>query len=329
WGRLDEAGRSRGTFRERWVLRWEPEYAVRLVENLVFGATIEQAASGRLRARLREESGLSALAGLVRQALTAGLDAAARDGLDRLEVAAAHTSDCLELLRSLAPLADVVRYGEARAMSADSLLDLLRRLAVQAALALPYGARNLDADAATTLRAAMLSAHEAMALAELPADDRAPWWHALETVVETSASDHLVAGGAARLLFEAERLDAAAIVAILGRMLSPGVPPADAARFFEGFFTGIGQRLIHDGGLRDAVDAWLMSLDEPDFIAHLPIFRRVFAALDRAERRRLMEALVAQPGSAETSHRLAPSAAAAWPAHLASVLAILERGAPR
>ncbi len=34
WGRLADAGRSRGTFREKWLLCWEPEFAVRLVENL-------------------------------------------------------------------------------------------------------------------------------------------------------------------------------------------------------------------------------------------------------------------------------------------------------
>ncbi|TWT14090.1 DUF5682 family protein [Reyranella sp. CPCC 100927] len=328
WGRLDDAGRSRGTFRERWVLRWEPEYAVRLVENLVFGATIEQAASGRLRAQMREAVDLSALASLVRQALTARLDEATRDGLGRLDSAAARTSDCLQLLNTLAPLADAVRYGEARTIAADSLFDLLRRLAVQGALALPYAARNLDAAAATALRQAMLAAHQAMALAELTAADRAPWWDALAEIVETASSDRLVAGSAARLLFEGERLSAEDCVRLLGRMLSPGVPIAEAAGFFEGFFTGIGQRLLHDTGLRDAVDAWLRGLEEPDFVAHLPIFRRVFATLDRSERRRLMDALFTDR-RAEARSRLAPHAADAWPSHMARLLDLLARGAPR
>ena len=56
WGRLTDAGRSRGTFRENWTLRWEPEYAVRLVENLVHGSTIEEAASGRLIEAMRRAS---------------------------------------------------------------------------------------------------------------------------------------------------------------------------------------------------------------------------------------------------------------------------------
>ena len=58
WGRLADAGRSRGTFRERWVLRWEPEFAVQLVQNLVYGPTIAQAASGRMRAELSQATEL-------------------------------------------------------------------------------------------------------------------------------------------------------------------------------------------------------------------------------------------------------------------------------
>jgi hypothetical protein len=43
WGRLADAGSSRGTFRENWTLRWEPELSVRLAEALVHGTTVEQA----------------------------------------------------------------------------------------------------------------------------------------------------------------------------------------------------------------------------------------------------------------------------------------------
>ncbi len=50
WGKITDSGSSRGTFRERWTLRWEPEFAVRLVENLVYGPTIAQAAAGRISA---------------------------------------------------------------------------------------------------------------------------------------------------------------------------------------------------------------------------------------------------------------------------------------
>jgi hypothetical protein len=54
WGRLADAGSSRGTFRENWTLRWEPELSVRLAEALVHGTTVEQAAGNAAIASARK-----------------------------------------------------------------------------------------------------------------------------------------------------------------------------------------------------------------------------------------------------------------------------------
>jgi hypothetical protein len=114
WGRLTDAGRSRGTFRENWQLRWEPEFAVRLVEHLVYGSTIAEAAGGRVIEAMRHEPELGALATLVRTAMIADLPRATEFGIAALEAKAALTSDCLALLSALPPTADIMRYGEAR-----------------------------------------------------------------------------------------------------------------------------------------------------------------------------------------------------------------------
>ena len=138
----------------------------------------------------------------------------------------------------------------------------------------------------------------------------------------------LIAGTAARLLYEAELLAADHTADLLARMLSPGTPVAEAAGFFEGFFEGAGQRLIHDAALRSAVDGWLLSLDDEAFTGSLPLFRRVFSALDRHERRRLMDALFARSTGAR-GYRLIADADAIWPAHQARVLALLNAGGAR
>jgi Family of unknown function (DUF5682) len=137
----------------------------------------------------------------------------------------------------------------------------------------------------------------------------------------------LVVGTAARLLYEAELLSVGDAAGLLGRMLSPGIPVAEAAGFFEGFFEGAGQRLIHDAALREAVDAWLMALDEEAFINNLPLFRRVFSILDRSERRRLLDALFGESGGGAKGYRLVSGAAEIWPAHQARILALLQAGA--
>ena len=329
WGRLTDAGRSRGTFRENWVLRWEPEFAVRLVENLVHGSTIAEAAGGRLTEAMRAEGDLGALAMLVRNAMIADLTRATEIGIALLEDKAALTSDCLTLLAAVPPMADILRYGEARAGTVEHLAGLLPRIVIQAALALPYAARNLDAEATAKLGASILTADGAIQLVELDNDVVAAWRKALRQLVDDDQAMRRIAGVAARLRYEAELLSAEDAAGLLGRMLSPGTTVADAAGFFEGFLEGVGRRLIHDEPLRVAVDAWLTGLDEEAFVANLPLFRRVFSTLDPSERRRLMDAACGHGGSRTRGYRLLPGAKDIWPAHEARVLALLSAGAPR
>ncbi|MEL6586929.1 MAG: DUF5682 family protein [Pseudomonadota bacterium] len=325
WGRLDDPGRSRGTFRERWRLKWEPTYAVALVENLAYGPTLEQAASGRLEANMADSPRLGDLSDLVFQAMTAQLPVAAKRGSDLLEDRAAQTSDAEEMLAALAPLADVLRYGKARATDTAQMETLFDRIAIRAALALPYAARDLDEGAASTLRATLRAADQAVRLLD-SATVIGPWQDALRHITEDMRANRLISGQGARLLYEADEMTSDAAVTLLGRMLSPGTETAQAAAFFEGFLAGAGTRLIHDAGLRDCVGTWLADLDEETFTESLPLFRRVFSDMDRMERRHLLDAAlgaeVIQAGWVES-----PTADTDWPAHLRAVTAILKGAA--
>lgn len=325
WGRLGDSGRSRGTFRENWSLRWEPEFAVALVEHLIFGNTIEAAAGGCLAARMREENSLRELADLVFSALTAQLPDAAASGTERLQQRAAQTSDCRELLLALTPLADTIRYGEARAVDAEGLAALFTRIATQSALQLQYAARGLDAEAALDFATVLKQANAALRIFE-DKDLTAQWMSALTKVAHDPKAARLVMGSAARLLYEAESLTPEQATELLGRMLSPGTAVPDAAAFFEGFFDGAGQRLLYDEPLRNCVDRWLISLSDDTFTEHLPLFRRVLSALDKTERQRLLDALFERSGSGT---RRVPSehAAALWPAHFDALTRMLTQGA--
>ncbi|TGT41129.1 DUF5682 family protein [Mesorhizobium sp. M8A.F.Ca.ET.165.01.1.1] len=325
WGKLTDAGRSRGTFRERWTLSWEPEYAVRLVENLVHGPTIEKAANGRLIQMISAAASLDALAALVQGAITANLSEASTVGLATLEERAAHSSECLEVLASVPPLADIIRYGEARKTETARLSGLLARLIVEGGIALPYAARDLDAQASSALVGAMRKADEAIKLVEPEQDVLDAWRNGLAAVLDGSRSTALVAGCAAHLLYEAGHLSAEAAAGLIARRLSPGTAVTEAAGFFEGFFSTAGQRLIYDEGLRGAVDAWLKSLDEEAFVAHLPLLRRVFSHLDSMERRRLIEAVLGRARRLPAGLTPTPDGGEAWRRHL-DRLAPLLRG---
>ncbi|MCO1336634.1 DUF5682 family protein [Microbulbifer sp. OS29] len=289
WGESSASGKSRGTFRENWVLSWQPEYAVKLVENLVYGSTIEQAANNKLIESIAAEGNLRKLAEAVLLALESQLHRASEAGLQQLSERAALASDGVELLDSLPSLVQVQRYGTAREIPLEQVAGLVQRLALQAALALPYACRNLNDEESLRLRNSIHSAHQALQLAESEEEVMEGWWQAFEQLVHSQVSSLQVSGLCTRLLYQAGRIDGHKLQQLLEKALSPAVPAADAARFFEGFFAEAVERLLYDPVLIAAVQRWLLHLDEEAFIEYLPLFRRVFSDLDAMERRRMME----------------------------------------
>src|SRR5262249_19424535 len=170
---------------------------------------------------LEKATELGTLADLVFAALTAHLPDAVASGIAMIGRRAAQTSECAELLAALPPLANTLRYGQARQTDADQLAALLGRLLVQAALALPYAARGLDQTAAAAMRRAVLATDSALGMADIGGEERTAWRHALGLLVEDGQAAPLLAGMAARLLYEAEAMTPDDAAMLLGRALSP------------------------------------------------------------------------------------------------------------
>ncbi|MCL2669037.1 MAG: DUF5682 family protein, partial [Micrococcales bacterium] len=328
WGTLTDAGRSRGTFRERWVLAWDATYAIELVDKLVYGATVEQAAAGLLAERLHEATTLGALADGCDQAMTAALPTAVDVALELLAERAALSSDTADMLAAVPPLADVIRYGQARRTDSSALGALVERLVVEASLGLHYAARPVDADAADALVSLVLATDRAIRLleADAPADMVDAWDTGLADVVDDPQSSPKVAGCAAHLRYAAGTLDAADVVLLVQRRLSPGTPTLAAAGFLEGFFAQAAERLVYDADLRGAVSTWLGALDEEDFVASLPLLRRVFANLDRSGRSRLLAAALGTGGRRLIAMAPASDQGAGWQRQLEVVTTILTGG---
>lgn len=291
WGSLMESGVSRGTFREQWHLYWHPEFAVQLVENLIYGNTIEQAAEHKLALVFERDLSLDTLAEQLRLAMVARLDAATAKGLQRLSKQATEGGDAPMLLRAVVPLIQMRRYGTARSMDLTHLQQLIEQMTIQAAVALPYACRSLNTQAAADLHKQIQITHHALLLAELPAAVIENWWHALSQISNDDACHRLIAGLCVRLLYQAEYIDDEALRRRLQKALSPALNAMDSAQYFEGIFTGASEQLQYDTLLQQTVENWLSGLDEDMFIRCLPLLKRAFADLDRMQRQRLLHAV--------------------------------------
>ena len=288
WGEPEEATGSRGTFHELWTLEWEPEMALTVIEAGRWGNTVLAAAAARATARAAEATSLEAVSTLLEHALRADLGPAIPALVARLETIGADTRDVTHLLAALPPLAQVLRYGNVRRTDTQQVARVVQQLVPRLCIGLPAACAGLDYAAAKPLLERIEATHQAIRLLQNDAHE-ADWYAALAAVQRHTGTNGLLAGVAARLLFDAQQADAAATAVTLGLALAPAQPTDYATAWIEGFLRGSGLLLIHHRELFDLLDTWLGQLPEETFREIVPLLRRAFTDFSLPERRQMLE----------------------------------------
>ncbi|WP_445279076.1 DUF5682 family protein [Streptomyces sp. DSM 118148] len=307
WGEPAESRGSTGTFRETWRLRWEPELSVRVAEAGVWGTTVLAAATAKAEADALAARALADVTALAEHCLLAGLPDALPVVMRVLADRAALDTDVGHLADALPALVRSLRYGDVRGTDTGALAGVAAGLAERVFVGLPAACAALDADAALEMRGHVDAVHTAVGLlaetlAGAPAaghgDLRGRWRAVLRTLATRDTVPGVVRGRAVRLLLDDGELEPEEAARLMGLVLSPGTPPADAAAWIEGFAGGGGgMLLIHDERLLGLVDAWLTGVPADAFTDVLPLLRRTFSAYEPGVRRTLGELVRRGPGA--------------------------------
>ncbi|MFJ9813897.1 DUF5682 family protein [Streptomyces sp. NPDC101151] len=317
WGEPAESRGSTGTFRETWRLRWEPELSVRVAEAGVWGTTVLGAATARAEADAAGAGALAEVTALAEHCLLAGLPDALPVVMRVLADRAALDTDVGHLAQALPALVRSLRYGDVRGTDTGALAGVAAGLAERVFVGLPAACAALDADAAEEMRGHVGAVHGAVGLlAETltgtrgaeqgaaardagQADLRGRWRSVLRTLALRDTVPGVVRGRAVRLLLDDGELGPEEAARLMGLVLSPGTPPADAAAWIEGFVGGGGgMLLVHDERLLGLVDTWLTGVPAEAFTDVLPLLRRTFSAYEPGVRRTLGELVRRGPGGA-------------------------------
>ena len=297
WGEVREAS-GKGTFKETWVLRWEPEHLVTLIEKAAAGNTVASAAAATVSEAAKSADDLRALAGLVGDVVLADLPGAVEAVLDRVGTVAAVAADVATLMDAAGPLAAVRRYGPVRKTDVELVGRTLDGLLPRIAVGLPPAVASLDDEAAAAMDKRIIAADAAVQLVE-SADHTAAWRACLGRIVASNTVHGLVRGGAARRLFDAGSLSADDVGTRLSIALSVGSDLAQAAAWLEGFFRGSGLLLLHDARLLGLIDDWVRGVPADRFDDFVPLVRRTFSTFPRPERRQLGQQLAGGAGGAK------------------------------
>ncbi|MGW3444752.1 DUF5682 family protein [Streptomyces sp. NPDC001076] len=306
WGEPAQSRGSTGTFRETWRLRWEPELSVRVAEAGVWGTTVEGAATARAEADAENASALAEVTGLAEHCLLAGLPDALPVVMRALADRAALDTDVGHLAQALPALVRSLRYGDVRGTDTEALAEVAAGLAERVFVGLPPACAALDADAAEEMRGHVDGVHTAVGLLGEPTatgsghwDLRIRWRAVLRTLSGRDTVPGVLRGRAVRILLDEGELGSQEAARLMGLVLSPGTPPADAAAWIEGFVGGSGgggMLLVHDERLLGLVDAWLTGVPAEAFTDVLPLLRRTFSVYEPGVRRTIGELVRRGPG---------------------------------
>ena len=289
WGASTQT-RGTGTFKEGWTLRWEPEFAVRVVEASLYGNTLVRAANSRAAGLARKAGSLSELSELLEVCRLAQLPDAARVTLACLDARAAAASDVTELLNALPALARLARYGDVRSRGGDDARPIFRLLVERVGAGLPNAVLGLADEAAEVIQKAVARADGAV---RLLADEQATgdWLAALHTLDSTELAHPLLHGDAVRRLRDHGQLGAEATEDRMRLALSPARPAGAVSSWLDGVLGENGALLLDDPGLLSLLDGWVVALPEDAFDVVLPALRRSLSRFEAAQRRSMGERL--------------------------------------
>ncbi|MFE7167353.1 DUF5682 family protein [Streptomyces sp. NPDC057616] len=304
WGEPAVSRGSTGTFRETWRLRWEPELSVRVAEAGVWGTTVLAAATAKAEADALGAQALADVTGLAERCLLAELPDALPVVMRVLADRAALDADVGHLAQALPALVRSLRYGDVRGTGTGALAEVAAGLAERIFVGLPPACAALDADAAEEMRRHVDAVHGAVGLlVDVPGpehrDLRGRWQSVLHLLSVRDTVPGVIRGRAVRLLLDDGELGQDEAARLMGLVLSPGMPPGDAAAWIEGFVgggSGGGMLLVHDERLLGLVDAWLTGVPAEAFTDVLPLLRRTFSAYESGVRRTLGELVRRGPG---------------------------------
>lgn len=294
WGLLQEGSKHQlGSFKEHWVLEWEPDFAIRIIEAGMWGNTVYEAASNFMLSAKDQPQSLAQLTNLVQQALAANLKEIIDDLIQQLNDLSTVSTDIFNLMDALPSLVNIVRYGSARQYNTAAIQTVIKNIVPRICIGLPSHCSQLDDEASQAVFQKMLMVNRALHTLNNTAYIKA-WYFALAQIMNLSKGDSL-SGLSTRILLDKNNILPQIAATKMSQALSKANAPLSSAKWIEGFLNGSGLLLIYNTDLWNLLDTWVSRLKEDRFMEILPILRRTFSQFAPPERQKMLD-LVRQTG---------------------------------
>ena len=281
-------GNPLGAFAELWVLQWQPEFSLIIIDKSRWGNTLKEAVIHYLEDILSKVTNLPDLSALLLSGLRANIHETILPVIRQIQDIGHGTNEVLPLLRIFPDLVWSHRYGSGMEFLRAQIGLLISDLFPRMCILLPDSARHVNDEKAEQLYGCLVSSHHAIHLIEQP-EDKFYWYNALHKIISTDGSHPLVVGLSLKLLFSKGQVAKNQVVEKLRYELSQLSEIINGGLLLEGFLRESGWWLIHYPSLMEVVDDWIGDWNDDQFLQYLPVLRRIFASYSKTEKQVLID----------------------------------------
>ena len=275
--------RTKGTFKEGWILEWEPEMMIALIEKSFLGNTIYDAVNNHLEIIAGKAKLIHELSSLIHIAIAAELEESIELLLTKIDQLSSISTDIVDLMTAMPDLVSLARYGNVRKSDIKIIEVIVERFFTKIFIGLPTACFGLDEESSVRLFELMAQ----MANVVKINDDKATlnsWHSVLQIILDKEGIHDIIQGCTCRMLLDGEVLSNEDAHKKISYALSLSRDPHDVASWVEGFLKGNGIILIYDDRLWNLLYEWVSSLDPDVFKIILPFLRRAFSKFEPSER---------------------------------------------
>lgn len=280
--------RSKGTFKESWMLRWTPEMMIQLIDKAYLGNTVALAAQAILTERSKASQKVSEIAELIQKCIPAALFDELDELLLKINELSSISSDIMDLMKALPGLIDVARYGDVRKSDVSILSEIIHQLLIKVNVGLTNACYGLDETKSFEMFGNISALHHALKIYANP-DEESVWLQTLHKTLDKSGINAVILGCICRLLLDAQEFDEPESSRRISVALSVQKNPVEVAAWLEGFLRGSGSILLYDQRLWNLIYEWVEALNRDTFLELVPLLRRTFSKFEFGERRQLGE----------------------------------------
>ncbi len=282
------AVRTKGTFKESWLLEWTPELMILLIDKAYYGNTVELASQAIVKEKGGSAKAIAILTQLISSCIPGELYNCIDFLLKRINDQSAISSDVIDLMESVPGLVKIARYGNVRQSDLTQIEDISERLFLKIFFNLSSASYGLDEDSSNKLFDLITKVNNAIRLYDKP-ELKEKWLDAISNLLGNTGVHPIILGCVSRLLLDAQRLSDKKAANLFSYHLSANNPPNEVAAWLEGFLKGSGMILIYDNKLWNLLYNWILDLPHDVFMEMLPILRRTMSQFEFGERRQIGE----------------------------------------